>query len=578
MLVLPASRPSCRVRRAAARAALAALVALALLAAAPALAARPSPDELAAYADGVLSASYPASEPGAAALVRWGDRVLVRKGYGLANLELAVPVAPEHVFEIGSVTKQFTAAAILMLEERGKLAVSDPLEKYLPDFPTHGRTITVEHLLHHTSGIPSYTEMPEWLPRWREDMSLDTLIGLFRGKPLEFPPGERWVYSNSAYVLLGAVIEQASGESYERFVEEEIFARLGMAHSRYGHKEEVVPGRAAGYGQGEGGYANAPYLSMTQPFSAGSLMSTVDDLARWVDGLYGGEVITAASRQRMLIPAALAGGAEAGASTRYGYGLGVSEIAGRAVHEHGGGIHGYACDLLSLPDERLLVVILSNNPTREPGPGFLARRIAAKALGQPFEERPTLILPEASLEDYVGVYRVVESESDRRYVTRDGGKLYLQRTGGSRHEWRAVAPDVFMRAESDATARFVRDAAGRVSAIEVDSVYGPVSRSPRTEEPLPAERQAAAVDPARYDALVGVYELAPGLELAITRDGDRLFAQATGQERAEMFPESENRFFLKVVDAQLEFVCEAGAVTGLVLHQGGRRLPGKRKP
>jgi D-alanyl-D-alanine carboxypeptidase len=175
--------------------------------------------------------SYPADAPGAAAIVVVDGEVVLRKGYGLANVELQVPNRPEMVFELGSVTKQFTAAAILMLAERGQLRIEEDVTKYLPDYPTHGRKITIEHLLTHTSGIPSYTSLPEWIPRMREDIRPETLIGFFKDKPLEFEPGERWAYNNSGYVLLGAVIEKVSGKSYEQFIEEEIFKPLGMKDS-----------------------------------------------------------------------------------------------------------------------------------------------------------------------------------------------------------------------------------------------------------------------------------------------------------------------------------------------------------
>src|SRR6185503_19628374 len=163
----------------------------------------------------------------------------------------------------------------------------------LPDLPAAYQAVTLTHLLSHTSGVPSYTDFPEWRPRWREDMSLETLIGLFRDKPLEFVPGQSWKYSNSGYILLGAAIEKASGKSYEDYVEQELFAPLGMTSTRYGHQEEVVSGRAVGYAKNGDGWANAPYLSLTQPYAAGSLMSTVDDLARWSDALEAGTAVSA---------------------------------------------------------------------------------------------------------------------------------------------------------------------------------------------------------------------------------------------------------------------------------------------
>ena len=538
----------------------------------------PADEQLARLADAEVARAYPGGAPGAAVLVKRGGTVVLRKGYGLAQLDFEVPVAPEHVFEIGSVTKQFTAAAILRLAEQGRLSLADPIARFLPDFPTGGRTVTLEQLLSHTAGVPNYTDLPEWIPRWREDMSLATLIGLFAGRPLDFEPGQSWSYSNSGYVLLGAVIEKVTGRSYEEFVESELFAPLGMTGTRYGHQEEVVAGRVAGYVKGPAGWLNAPYLSLTQPYSAGALMSTVDDLARWSDALEAGRVVSTASRDRMFTPAVLRGGEQDGVSTRYGLGNAVTAVAGRPAHEHGGGIHGFVADLLRVPDGDLLVIVLSNNPTVDPH--GVAHRVAELAFGGPEPPPPTLALSAAELDDYVGVYRVTESGDQRRFVTRAGESLRMQRTGGSLNPLRPIGPDLFEVGEPGTTVQFRRDSAGRIAALEVDPGIGPVFRSPRTDEPLPVERTVVAVDPATFDALVGVYTLAPGFKLAITRDGSGLFAQLTGQERSEIFPEAADRFFFKDVDAQIEFVRAAagGPVTALLLRQGGEVLTAPRKP
>ncbi len=529
-------------------------------------------EDLAAYADRILAAAYPADQPGAAAIVMKDGQVVLRKGYGMANLELGVPVSPDMVFEIGSVTKQFTAAAVLLLQEQGKLRVEDDVTKYLPDYPTHGETITIDHLLTHTSGIPSYTGLPEWFPRVREDMKVEDVIALFKDKPLEFKPGEKQRYNNSAYFLLGAVIEKASGKTYEKFVEEEIFQKLGMSHSRYGHAEEVVPLRAAGYSRDDKGVRHAMYLSMTQPYAAGSLMSTVDDLAVWDRALAGETLLKKASLDRMFTSARLA----SGRPIRYGYGLVLYELEGRRVMEHGGGIFGFVSFLLRVPEEKLFVAILSNNEASSTPPDALALRIAAKALGKPLEERPVLSLDAAAMDEYVGVYRF--DEETTRTITREGSSLFSQRSGGSKAEILASARDDFFFKESDSRLRFRRDAQGKVTGVDMIPRGGADESGTRTEEAPPAQRQAIPLDPAIYDDYAGEYELRPGFTITVSREGDRIFAQATGQQKLEIFPEAETKFFLKEVDAQLEFVRgEGGKVTGVVLHQGGRDMPGKRK-
>ena len=528
--------------------------------------------DLAAYADQILSTAYPADQPGAAALVMKNGQVVLRKGYGMANLELGAPVSPNMVFEVGSVTKQFTAAAILMLQQQGKLRMEDEVTRYLPDYPTHGEKITIDHLLTHTSGIPSYTGMPEWFSRLREDMKVDDVIALFKDKPLEFKPGERWRYNNSAYILLGAVIEKASGKTYEQFVEEEIFQKLGMASSRYGHHEEIIPRRATGYTRRENGFRHANYVSMTQPYAAGSLMSTVDDLALWDRALASEKLLGKTSLERMFTPARLT----SGRSTRYGYGLAVYELEGRRVQEHGGGIFGYTSFMLRVPEEELFVAILSNTDSPSTAPDSLALRIAAKALGKPIEERKTVTLDDRTLDEYVGVYRF--DEETTRTITREGSKLFSQRSGSSKVEILATARDELFFTESDSRFRFMRDTQGKVTGVEMMHRNGPDESGTKTAEPLPQERQAIQLDPAIYDAYAGQYELAPDFVLSVTREGDQIFAQATGQSKLEIFPESETKFFFKVVDAQLEFVRgEDGKATAVRLYQGGRITEGKRK-
>lgn len=539
--------------------------------AAAATPAAPKTSGLAGYADKLLSTSYPAGKPGAAAIVVQDGKVVLRKGYGLANVELGVPVSPDMVFELGSITKQFTAAAILLLQERGQLMVEDDITKYLADYPTHGQTVTIENLLTHTSGIPSYTGLPEWRPRVREEMKPADLIALFKDKPLEFNPGEGWAYDNSGYILLGAIIEKVSGKTYEQFVEEEIFRKLGMKHSRYGHADEVVPLRASGYSQGPDGVRNAEYLSMTQPYAAGSLMSTVDDLVIWSRALTGEALLKKSSLDRMFTPYRL----KSGVSTHYGYGMSLFDYEGRKVLEHSGGIFGFSTDMIVIPEERLMIAVLCNTDSPEPPPGEVALRIAAKAAGKALEDRGSVQLDPQALEEYAGVYRF--DERTVRYVTREGSKLFAQRQGGDRQEILASARDEFFY--PDATRlRFRRDAQGKVTGAEMIHLSRPEEVGTKTGEPIPRERQAAQADPKVFDDYVGEYEIAAGFSIAVTREGDHLFGQPTGQRKLEIFPESADRFFLKAVDAQVEFVRGAGGkVTGLILHQGGRDMPGKRK-
>jgi CubicO group peptidase (beta-lactamase class C family) len=374
----------------------------------------------------ILSSVYKADQPGAAALVAKGDDIVYLGAAGMANLELAVPLAPDMVFEIGSITKQFTAAAIMVLSEEGKLAVSDPMTRHLPSYPSYGQNITVEHLLTHTSGIVSYTGIPGYMAsNVMKDLTVQQLIDVFKDRPVEFAPGERYAYNNSGYILLGAIVEAASGMRYADFVRKRFFEPLGMKTAYYGCSTCIIPRRASGYDGGPNGVTNQRYLSFTQPYAAGSLMMTVSDLHRWSRALFGGKVVSAASLKRMTTPYVL----KNGESTGYGYGLGIGNLRGRRAIRHGGGIFGFTTDALYLPDQDVFVAVFSNNAAGGINPGFPASKLAALAVGDPFPEFTEVALSEDVLRRYVGVYEV--NKDVRRTVTLRDGALYTQRTGAA---------------------------------------------------------------------------------------------------------------------------------------------------
>lgn len=378
----------------------------------------PADNDVISDIDAVLQAAYEPDEPGAAVIAVKDEQVVFRRGYGMANLELAVPIAPATVFRLASITKQFTAVAILMLMEQGRLALHDPLTRFFPDYPTHEHTITVEHLLTHTSGIRSYTDMPEWPPLWRKDFAVQELIDFFKQQPIQFAPGERWAYNNSGYVLLGAIIEQVSGLSYAQFIQQQIFEPLGMRQSYYDQPTRIISKRAAGYQKGPDGYTNAEYLSMTQPYAAGALASTIDDLARWDAALSSDALLQTATLERAWTPYRL----RDGSLTDYGYGWRLSEWQGRRTMEHSGGIHGFATYALRMPTEGVFVAILSNHPDG-PSTELLALKIAALLLGQPYQEPAPIVLSGDALAPYVGQYRnaagvvwTVACDSDRLFI------------------------------------------------------------------------------------------------------------------------------------------------------------------
>jgi CubicO group peptidase (beta-lactamase class C family) len=530
-----------------------------------------SDKDLALQIDKLLSSVYKPDGPGASILVKKQGKVVLRKGYGLANLELNVPVEPDMIFRLGSVTKQFTAVAILMLAEEGKLSLQDEITKLLPDYPTQGKKITVENLLTHTSGVKSYTDLSEWLPLQRKDMTVAEIIDLAKDKPMEFAPGERWKYCNSGYVLLGAIIEKVSGRTYADFLQDRVFGPLGMKSSCYDSTSRIIPRRIPGYAKGNAGYENAPYLSMSQPYAAGSLASSVDDLAVWTEGLLSGKLIKRETLEKAFASYKLKDGQD----TKYGYGWCVSDYEGHRLIEHGGGIHGFLSHVMLFPEDRVFVAMLANSTVMDLQPEPLAFKAGCLALGIPYKEPVPISVPEKDLEPLIGVYS--DARGDEAYIKRREGKLFIQIEELGESEIRPVSSTEFFLADFPARLHFLKDAQGTVTGLKMSARIGPDRSYTRTDKPLPAERKEIKLDPALYDQYVGEYELSPGFLVVITKEDGKLMGQATGQPKIELFPEAETKFFLKVVAGQVEFVKDdAGKVTGLVLVQGGQRLPGKK--
>ena len=392
------------------------------------------------------------------------------EGFGKADIELEVSMDANHIFRIGSITKQFTSAAILRLMENDKLSLDDPIQKFIPDYKTMNKTVTIEHLLTHTSGIPSYTNAEIWDQEMRKrDFKPLDLLHEFATDTLEFDPGTQFKYNNTGYFMLGYIIEQISGKTYEDYINEEFFKPLKMESSHYGSNQKIIPMRASGYDSNESGQlVNSLYLSMSQPYSAGSLLSTVHDLAVWNKYVFSHKVISASTLNRAHTPYTLADGTKTG----YGYGWGVGEQYGMKTIAHGGGINGYLSMGIYFPHDELYVAVLSNCTCVSPD--ALAAKIGAAYLGVNYTKNE-IQLTKGELEKFVGQYKVMQS-----------------------------------------------------------------------------------------------------MEMNIFLEGDQLMAQMSNQPAVPLFPSSSRKFFLKVVEADIEFHEKNGKVDGLTIFQGGQQVQGVR--
>lgn len=392
----------------------------------------------------------------------------LNKGYGMANFEWNIPNAPDTKFRLGSITKQFTAMIVLQLEQEGKLSVNDPVSKYVKDAPGAWQQITIYHLVTHTSGLTNFTSLPDYTKTMMLASPPAESLKKIREMPLEFDPGTKFKYSNSGYLMLGEIIEKVTGQKYADVLRERILASLNMNDTGYDLGTTLIANRAGGYKRAGKVVLNDDYIDMSIPHAAGAMYSTTEDLRKWDAALYGEKLLPAALMERYFTPY----------KDGYAYGWAVQDKVGKKRVSHGGGINGFATMIIRVPEEKVLVVTLSN---LLPSQGAkLAQELAGLALGD---------------------------------------------------------------------------------AVE-----------------LPKERVEITVAPEVLDRYVGEYELSPDFILSITREGNQLMTQATGQGKIPVFAETETKFFPKVVDATITFQKDpAGQVTGLVLSQGGREMPARRK-
>lgn len=418
--------------------------------------------------DQVVRASADADEFSGAVLVARDGQVLLDQGYGFANREWRIANDGDTKFRLGSLSKQFTAVAVMLLNERGLVDLDAPVKRYLPDAPATWDAVTVRHLLNHTSGVPNFTAFADFAAQKTLPATPASLIARFSGRPLDFQPGEGFAYSNSGYVLLSAIIEAASGETYADFVSENLFQPLGMADSGYDDHDVILSRRASGYTLTGSGIANADYVDMSIPMGAGALYSTPHDLLKWEQGLFGGRVLNAASMTALTTPV----------RNNYAMGLVVSQAEGRRLVWHNGAIEGFNTYMAYDPADRTAVIVLGN--LNGDAPDKLGAALVTLARG------------------------------------------------------------------------------GTVTLV--------------------SERASVALPPETLAAYAGVYELAPTFAITITVADGKLMAQATGQQAFALTAEAVDAFFLTTVDARVTFTRdEVGAVQGLVLHQGGREMPGRRK-
>lgn len=511
---------------------------------------------------------------GAAALVARNGEILFQKGYGMQDLKNHIPVTPETEFRIGSITKQFTAAAILKLQEEGKISVNDKLSKFIPDFP-RGDEVTIHHLLTHTSGIHSYTNRPDFLSNVEKTIKSSDLVELIKADPYDFDPGEQWSYNNSGYFILGYIVEQVSGLSYNDFLRVNFFEPLGMHNTGVHYKGIKLGHEAAGYSFSGSDCNLALNWDMSWAGGAGNLYSTVGDLFKWNEGLYNDQVLNESSLPAAFTPVKLNDGTLPKSIGKYGYGFIIGEFRGLENIGHSGGLNGFSTNLIRFPELNITVAVLSN---AEPGaPGFSSSQATfdvaeyffySELPGREAKVTDASIDPK-TFSDYAGRY---DYKAGIMEFSVEGNRIFAQFTGQGKAEVFPAGPDEFFWKVVDAKVKFQRDENNKVTHV-IHYQSGQEIKAPRIED-----KTAVKIDPELFDAYIGDYELAPNFIITISKENNRLYAQATGQSRFEIFPSSETEYFFKVVQAEITFnKNDKGRVESLTLHQAGRSMPAPKK-
>jgi len=527
------------------------------------------------------------------ALIAERGEVILSRGYGLANFEWSVPNASDTRFRVGSITKQFTAVIVLQLVEEGALALDGRIVDYLPGYPRpQGELVTIHQLLNHTSGIPSYTGFPGFMEDdVRDPFEPDSLVALFAGLPLEFEPGSRFRYNNSAYVLLGLIIERVTGRPYAQVLRERVLDPSGLAATGYDHEEEIRKRGASGYVRTLDGYENAPYLDSSIPYAAGMMYSTVEDLYGWDQVLYSDALFRdPASKEAMFTP-----GLE-----DYGHGFFVRDTTagdpGPAVRviEHGGGIFGFSTIFRRFPADRHAIVLIDNTGgDLRP----IVDGITAILYGQPpAEPRASVaerLLPiaerngaDAVRNRYLQLLRDAEDEYVFGPGELNGLGWHLVEVGDIETavgvlefnlEYHPDDPGAHgalgeaRRATGDTNAAV----AHFETALALNGRFQQARQS-LTELGVPIDPSLAEglrLPEEKLDRYAGRYEVGPDLTLTVTREDDRMYAQVTDQDRYEISARSETRFFLRGVRGfELEFHGESdGPAESVTLFEEGRQ-------
>lgn len=531
-------------------------------------------------------------------LVSDQGKVIYKKGFGMANMEWDIPNQPNTKHRLGSITKQFTAMLILQLVAEGKLDLQEPITKYLPDYPkATSDIITTHHLLTHTSGIPNYTAFPKFMAdESRNPYSPEEFVKTFDEKELDFAPGEKFSYSNSGYFLLGVIVEKLSGKTYEQMLQDNIFTPLNMNDTGYDNHGDILKNRATGYEKQGKNYMNSRYLDMSIPYAAGSMYSTVEDLYKWDQALYTTTLLPKEYMTMYFKPYIPAFGK---AHYAYGWGVGYAKIgkSNDSIYAigHGGGINGFNTNISRATSDKSLIVLLNNTggaPLND-----MTRAIRGIMYGKEYDipkksvaDAVLVVIEEKGIEAGIEYYNIIKDSEDYNLSEREMNDIGYQLMGSDKVEEASKVFQLIIEAFPKSSNAY--DSLGESymklgkNDLAIENYRKSVELNPNNQNGIDFLKKLGddvsdletevTVSDAILESYIGKYELKPGFILDVTKEGNQLKAQATGQPVVDVFPKTETEFYLKVVNAQIVFnKNKAGEVESLTLFQGGQEMLGK---
>ncbi len=529
------------------------------------------PPEFAATADKIIDSAAPAGGPGFAVVITENGKTAYRRERGLANIETKTPITAATSFRFASVTKQFTAAAIMKLVDQGKVSLDDPLTKYLPDYPGPGGAATVRQLLNHTSGIMPYTQITSWAAKADAGAVATTqsLIDEFKNVPLQFQPGEKYSYNNSGYVLLGAILEKVTGKSWDTAIVSTITAPLGLKSIMAGVQEPHVKGMAIGYTDAQGKIVPSSSVHMSNPHAAGALIGTADDLARWGYALHSGAVVSPASYALMTS----AQKTNDGKDIAYGFGLAPGDVRGRPSVGHNGNIHGFASGTLYVVEPKIFVTVLSNSDSMTEA-ATLATRLAAAAIGDPFPQFVAQAVDRQAISPVLGAYALPVGE---RMLFERGGRLFTRRSGGRELEVFPAGGNRFFYGPDSLTWFAITTGVDGKKVMEMHHDGATDPERATWAGPVPPEKAALFVPVDVLDSYIGTYTSPIG-DFLIIRQGETLEVKLGNQPTIAMKAISNHEFEIAEVGAKLTFGQVAnGKAATMTLDQNGQSIDATRR-